>query len=527
MAEQTEKLAEETNLLDPKVVFDPTKEKTTIITTWQSNDVDDPENAGSSVNIKQEADMTRVNGVLFPLIMIDTQLVQQQYIKSFNLYYTGFNPELTITIENYPELVANTPGMVNKITVIMVPPVDGTYKKISVDFYITSRNNIGNSVKYICSYFYPALEKKYTKIIKTESNNKLNTYDLLYTIAAECKLGFAATDMCKDIPDTKVRLARNQNYKETISEHIKFGGIDENSIFDSWIDVYGFLVLVNIGWIFNSTVMSNELSMKALIGTNVLDGNTKEETISYSTENVMRTFTNWKMTGQQTHNKIANYKWVIDNMQIKTNGTDNKYFYLDHLVNGTGTNGINTKEIKIEDKSTDGQLFKDAYTFQINKYLGAEMGSTVDGNTPVLIQEYIRNAFFAQNKSKILKIELEELNYSIERGMLINIMVYEFDRSKKQQLLLNTSNLAKDGNTDVILDIEVMDSEQTKIMLEDDSLGVPNLDVSGIYYVNGIEYTYNGGAKINQILYLIKHSGTRNSYLNHASMPKIKEIDDN
>ena len=201
------------------------------------------------------------------------------------------------------------------------------------------------------------------------------------------------------------------------------------------------------------------------------------------------------------------------------------YFYLDHLVNGSGNNGIQTVNIKIEEGSADSKNYPNAYNFQNNKFLGVEMGGEADGNTPVLIQERVRNAFFAKNKTKILKVELEVPNTNIERGTLINIMIYEFDRASKQQLLLNTENLESDGNLNETLSENSLDPETNKAFLESDSLGVPNLEASGIFYVDGIEYVYDEQQKIKQTLYLIKHSGVKNSYLNHSSIPKNKNID--
>lgn len=531
MAEETPKLAAKTNLLDPKVVFDPTKATTTVPKYWITNTEDDDENAAGNVNVKPNADMTKSDGIIFPLVKIDSQVVPAQYIKRCKLSYKDFIPELSLIIREYPELMLSTTGMVNKVTIVMVPPVDGTYKKISVDFYIVSKSEYNGEIFFTCDYFFPELQKKFTKSIKNESGvSKINTYDLLSAIAKECKLGFAATDKCKDIADTKLRLSRNQSYLDVIKEHIKFGGLDDNSFFDAWIDVYGYLVLANLSCIFSSKVQTNELSMKQLVGVPLGDASQKAESVKFTTEDVVRMFSNFKMTGKKVSNKILDYVWQVNNDLIKRNGTDNKYFYLNHLVNGEGSNNIETEVITIEEDSADGKNYKDAYTFQKNLYIGTEMGSISDGNTPVLIQEKRRNAFIAKKKSKILKVELTELNTFIERGTLINIMIYEYNRTKKQQLMLNTGNLAKDGNLDTTPNQKVVEDEadttNTNTVLSDDSFGLPNLEYCGIYYVDGIEYLYEGGEVIKQTLYLIKHTGTTNSFLNYSSIPKIKEIND-
>jgi hypothetical protein len=526
--EEEIKLASETNLLDPKVVFDPTKLTTTVATTWITNDTSDPEAAENDVNVRPVEDQTKVSGIIYPIIRIDSHVIQRQNIHKLVLYYTDFIPSIDVTIIKYPELVVNTTGMVNKLTVIIIPPVNGTYKKISVDFYITNVMVSGDKVVYSCSYFYPALQKRFTKAIKNSSGtSKINTYDLLHSIASECQLGFAATTQCKEIADTKIRLTRNQSYIDVIKEHINFGGLDDKSFFDAWIDVYGYLVIANVSHIFESKVQSNELSMKELTGVNTTDSTSEMQTIEYSTEDVMRSFTNWKMAGKKTANKIKSYQWIVDNSSIIRNGTDNTFFYFNHLVNDTGSNNIESENIKIEEDSVDGKNFRDAYTFEKKMFIGTEMGSAAEGNTPVLIQEKKRNAFFAKRRSKQLKIELEEVNTFIERGTLINIMIFEFDRTQKQQLLLNTSNASTDGNISTTQTTEIADDENmtTDAILSDDSMGVPNLEVSGIYYVDGIEYRYTSEKLLTQTLFLIKHSGTNNSFLNYSSLPKQKELE--
>ena len=151
------------------------------------------------------------------------------------LFYTGFKPTIEIIVNTGKLQVIDTPGMVNKITIVMIPPEDGTYKKISLDFYITSMQPIGNRTRYTGEYFLPALESKSVRVLKQDGNNKLSTYQLLETIANECQLGFAATKSCEDIADTKIRLVKSQNLQEVINEHLRFSGLDDNSIFIAWI----------------------------------------------------------------------------------------------------------------------------------------------------------------------------------------------------------------------------------------------------------------------------------------------------
>ncbi len=517
MAKETTeyKLAKITNETDLKVQFDPTFKKTTVAKAWVPSDK--TEEGAKDVSAASPIDEnTRIDGIAIPIIKINSVVVPNQDIQYMMFDYTGFKPTLDLHINKSVFTKLETPGMVSKITVIMIPPVDKTYRKISVDFYIDDIMDAGSVMMYSCSMFFPEFEKKYTRSLKLDGNNKLNTYDLCKCIAIESGLGFASTNQCEDIADTKIRLMRSQTFKDIILEHTAFGGIDNNSYFMSWIDVYGYLVLCNIAWVLSKATNANELSMHMLEGINVYNPSNDENPIKYG-ENTFRTFTNWKSTAKQQANYINSYEWIVDNYSIKSHGTNNTYYTINHKVTG-GNNSITTETVTIEDKSADGQNYKDAYNFQDIKFIGVEMASKDDGNTPILYQKQRREAFVKQIQSKKLKIVLNDLNINLERGSLINIQIFEYDNATKAQMLNLSDNLSAKGNTSTKPTDEI-DNKQD--IINNPMFGVPNLSISGIYFIDGIEYEYRrGNEKITQILYLIKQTPV-NNYLNMSSLPKL------
>lgn len=512
------KLLELTNETDPKVIFDPTFTKTTVAKEWVPSDKTEKGATDAAVASPVEEN-TRIDGVLIPIIKINSIVVPNADIQYMMFDYTGFKPTLDLTIHKSVFTKLETPGMVSKVTVIMIPPVDKTYRKISVDFYIDDVSEYGQTIMYSCSMFFPILEKKWTRSIKYEGSNKLNTFNMFKSIASECGLGLAATKQCEEIPDTKIRLMRSQTFQDIIREHTEFGGLDKNSFFMSWIDVYGYLVLCNVAWLFSKATNVNELSMHMLEGMNLTSAENNQ--IKYG-EKTFRTFTNWKSKAKQQANYIMHYEWIIDNYSIKSFGTNNTYYTINHKVTG-GNNDIVTETVHIEDKSADGQNYKDAYDFQNIKFLGVEMASKDDGNTPILYQKQRRNAYVHQLKSKKLKIILNDLNINLERGSLVNIQIFEFDKSAKLQILNLTDNLSEKGN----IETKASDSIDNKQeIINNPEIGVPNLSISGIYFIDGIEYEYKKGfEKIVQTLYLIKQTPS-NNYLNMSSLPKLSPQDE-
>lgn len=509
-------LSENTNNTDPIVIFDPKFQKTKVVKIWEP---EDPAKEGQpGVNFTTaKSDLTTIYGVEIPIIKINSQVVNELDIIYVKLNYTNFKPSLEIILKNANYLRLETPGMVNKVTIVIVPAADGAYKTISVDFYIVSMQEFQGKVRYYCDYFFPDLEKKYTKSIKSDGSNLLTTYQLLESIAKECKMGFASTEKCKDISDNKIRLLRNQNYQEVITEHLKFSGLDTNSIFDAWIDLYGYIVMCNISWVLNSAVNANELSIKMLSGINLNSKEDfKENNIKYG-DDTFRTFTNWKGKPNKDNGNIETYEWIINNSYIKINGTDNIYYTVSPICNG-GTNNISSETIKIEENSTDGFNYKDAYTFQKRSFIGTEMGNPQDGNTPVLYQEKRRNAYLSKIYSKKLKITLSDINLGLNRGTLINVTIFEYDRATKAEMIRLSANIQKGGNQTVT---DKVNTSEYESILNDNTIGVPNLSISGIYFIDGMELIFDSKKnKYIQSLILIRHS-EMNSYLNMSSLPKI------
>lgn len=528
MATQEQKIADVTNVTDPIVIFDPTFERTTVAVSYVPGDGEDPEKPDDPTGMTPGEDRTKVSGIRYPIIKIDNFVIPETSIQYMKLDFNEFLPNIELKIINDQIAQQITPGLVNKITVVLVPPADGTYRKISIDFYTTSIMEEKGSKVFFGDFFYPDLNKKYTKAIKNNGTSLLNTYELLEAIAKECKLGFASTDQCKQIADKRGRLTKSQTYIEVINEHIKFGGLDNNSYFTTWIDVYGNIVLVNLSWVLSHIVKSNELSIKSLKGVNITDNTTLKtsETIQYGDE-TFRTLTNWKLGNDNVNNRLATYEVIIDNDIAKYNGTDNVYYVVNH-ISGEGSNGILSENIKIEDESADGQNFKDVYTFQESKYLGVEVANPADGNTPVLFQEYRRNAFLAKNLIRKLKVTLSDINFGLQRGALVNINIFEYDKTLKAKMIENADNIKLEGDqsTSASGSLEDENSPIThEELLNDDSFGIPNLLLSGIYYIIGINYIYERN-KLYQELFLIKQQqNTSSSYFNYSSVPKISETE--
>ena len=108
----------------------------------------------------------------------------------------------------------------------------------------------------------------------------------------------------------------------------------------------------------------------------------------------------------------------------------------------------------------------------------------------------------------------------LERGMLTSVMIFEYDHIKKRKILANFSNFYGETETDKE-DPEVQNALKNNEV--DYATPIMNIAISGIYYIDGLEFEYNKLREdIVQTLYLVKKGEIRN-WDNKFAEPKVKE----
>ena len=526
-------LIEPYNPLDPIVVFDPEVKQSPIVMRYNPPN----EETGDNSNFQ---DSTKEDAIRFPLIKLNNKIIEKTNIEEFTLTLRDFLPHLKIQIADYNKTIQNTdvPGMNNVVTVIMVAPEDGSNKKISLDFYITKCDFFDKTIVYEGD-----LTLKDLRQVKWEQigDDKLTTYDMLQTIAKDCGLGFAATENCSTINDARWRQIYSKTYVDYINEQMELGGLDEYSVFDAWVDQFNYLTLVNIPWVMSEPVAPNQLVTKLIGGETLTETDFKipEQTVA----EVPRTISNTK-DGSAANNMMFNkFESAVSNEKIMEAGTLTTFFY---LSDPGGANGIITEQVQIIENSIDGIEGNTDYEFGNCEFLGVEMGEDV----PILKQKRIVTAYLRKIRAKQLYVEMPKPNHNLQRGMLINVMSQEYQTdmkrtilmnmdnsmanpksekdtsmsgsaSEKAEGLLNGDNANSDAQTDAEELVEKMTPDEGEFeqsdfdkLIEDESFGVPNPAISGMYYIDMVEYKYKkGDADIKQCMYLIKR-GMQSSLTN-------------
>lgn len=480
-------------------------------------------------NPNSDFDKLAVDAIHIPVVKLNNFVLSSDQIEYFKLSSTGLVPSLIITVKDNNGMIefSDVPGYDNVISVAMIIPVDGVYKKISLDFYIVSCKFFGQSITYMATFKCMPLEKTHLEQIifnksigcqakwcQLPESDKPTTYKLLHYIAHECGLGFAASQQTKEIKDYNYRLIHSQKFIDVIREHTAFGGLDENSIFDSWIDVWGNIVLVNVPWIFSETVTPDELATVASYGTR--QTNTAEAKDSYHAAGLThRMITNFNEFDQMHNLKIASYTPLTDTATLFSKGSNNTYNMMFHKGNG-GFNNIDTFDIVQKELSLDGQ--SGDYEFANTDFIGFEWSQ----NTPICKQKYIHDKYFEKFRARRLKVELEQPNFMLERGMLTGVSIFEYDPVKKRKMLSNWGNF--NGNADS--DKEEPEAQNAiKTGEIDYATPLMNIAISGIYYIDGIEFEYTKYREdIIQTLYLVK-KGPVTNWNSRSAKLKIKDVE--
>lgn len=511
-------LKEPYNPTDPIVVFDPEIEKSKIVVRWNPQSGEAGNAAISQAVLKEDA-------IRWPLIKLNTRVLDKQQIKSFKMEIKGFLPTIELDVYDYDKLVQGTdvPGMNNVITVIITAPVNGASRKISCDFYIDSCEFNEGIASYKGELKLLDLKKaKFAQI----GDKALTTYEFLKKIAKDCKLGFATTEKCSTVKDERWRQIYSQNYKEYIEDQIAFGGLDEYSVFDAWVDQYGYLIMVNLPYIFNENVDPLQLTTQVTAG----ETNSDDKLPDNSVHLVNRMITNNK-NGVSTGNLyFENYESVVDNSKNESEGTLKTLWY---LQSPGEENKISSKQIQVIEDSIDGVEGSNEYEFETSEFIGVEMS-----DTPILIQKEVVKSFRRKKFAKQLYIEMVKPNYALQRGQLIQVLLEEYEPITKKMIMDNYSNATSIEKTELGgKDEDLTDGSEANITIND-SESVTNPALSGLYYINCVGFKYSsegfgatdkngkkrktigGSEDILQYMYLVRKD-LLNNITNKYTAPKI------
>ena len=459
-------LKEPYNETDPIVVIDPDLHSKMI---WKQ--YEDPD---KNASIKEGYNAVKDDAINIPVIRLNNITLIDNQIDYVKLYFDEFLPKIHLSIKDTENLikVCDTPGFENEIHVVITADVNGYYKKLSLLFYITDFKIYDDYIAYDGVF---KLQTINTHITKQIGKGKLNTYNLLLEIAKENKLGFAATKNCEDIKDDRYRLIKTQTYIDYIKDQINMGGLDEESVFDAWIDIFGYIVLINVNYVMTYNIDPNQLMIYSMVGLSD-EFNLNDESVQIQAVKLPRTLTNQKINPGQTNIQFDNFETIINNETVYKDGTLNTHYYMKLPCK---ENQIETEQIQVIEASDNGVALAGRYAYSKTTFLGIEFD-----DTPILFQKELHKRYLDKIKTKRIKIAMTKCNFGLERGTLVNVIFREYNNEVIKVI-------KKDRENDI----------------EQDQDGIVNPFMTGIYYIDSIVFEYKTeNHKIQQYIYLINRS---------------------
>jgi hypothetical protein len=531
-------LVDPVNYTDPIVWHDPVDFGGSIAVSWEPKD---GPMSNDGFGAYEKMDRTKTDGVWYPLVKVNTTNIKTTNLHTLTLDYSGMLPKVSVTIYD-PEgtLKENeVPGMNNLVDVILVPAADGAYRKVSLRFYSEAAVVETPYTTYSGEVLVKPFNQKdrngditfngrpiYTQNGCTAASNghacsqppnaKPNFWELSHVVANTCGLGFASTQHVKDVDDRLPRQICYQSFKDYMAEQVRFSGLDEDSIFDIYVDLYGYLTIINLAWLMTEEVTIKHLGIHAEQGMRTTDAPGQMPEVTYSGM-VNRTIHNSNITGAKSNMEFDEYDFITDYWAVKHDGTLRTHYRFTPEGSGDGNNSMKPHQQQIIENSSDGLAVKDYEVCakpDVKVCMCADWYDTGE-------QEEIRRAYFDKLRARILKVHMCETNLGLQRGTLVNVQVMSSNVNTKQAVMTKTGNV--DGRNDSVKPDKMDLDFDKKAALTNDGMQMPHPAYSGLYYIDAMEFRYSDrNTRTDQWLYLIK-KGPLTNMSNRSTPPRMDE----
>ena len=473
--ESHELLNKNINKTDPIVVFDPGFDTKNLYKIYDSVE---PKN---STDGPSQIDTLKDDGINMPIIRLNNFSLKGENIDYMKIFFNDFLPKIHLVVKDKDNVIklCDAPGWDNEIHVIITTELNGYYKKISLLFYIINIELFDDYISYDGEWKFQPFNKSLVSQFPPGEDKKITTFELLKGLANINKVGFASTNNIPQVEDGRYRIIKGEPLRKWIPEQVKFGGIGTENIYDCWIDLNGYLVLVDVAWVLNQGVTEKDLGIINMVGMH-------NETNSFGDGILKPLLMPRVLTNNQTNVNnynllIDTYENIMDNEYIHEEGSLHKNYFLKSY---SETNQLDELDTQIIENSVEGAAYSQEYENDRFKLIGIEYKYEGDDSEiiePMMNKVQIHDHFFTKMRSRIIKVLLKRYNLGLQRGTLIYVLIKEYNLG-----------VAK-----------AIDKDQSNI--DEKAGGTPNPFASGMYYIDGMEFEYKQEEnKINQYLFLIK-----------------------
>jgi hypothetical protein len=481
------------SILEPKIVLDELK-------------IPDVESgtANSGGDAVKEPPSKFLN--IIPQIRINQYDIGDSRLESFTLNCTGFYPTCRFTFYDEDGLFTArhypTDGDIIQLY-IRSAGEETTFKPIRIDFTIEDIKPIGGGGSTNESPQLMVDGRMNIPNLFTENVEYYNStsWNALLKIAEKLKLGFASN--VEDTADEQVWTNPYDTAEKFIRDITANSYLDENSFFNSYIDPYYNLTLVEANRLFDVTDQDLEASLTYSQNSGDTFGGGSPEAAEYDSPNVLTNI----IQASGTSRYISTYQQINKSGQIsKDNGykrytqywdlTEKKFIseFVDPIVSEVPGMIPATKGRLVPDEN--GNLVPEGpRTEQVKyKYLGTQ-GDNVHPNF------YYSAILNFQNNAEIEKfgmvLELDMVNPALTRYSRIYCQIWEFAQPVKDVLLAPSNDENVPSGTQ-----RRAETPENAGNDASSQAGVINEFLSGFYVITGIDYFLTEPGPIRQRVHL-------------------------
>lgn len=473
-------MADVNAIIDPKIETDDIS----------MEDIESPESDTHPRSTASTDRKSAQRGSLQPVVKINTNVVQSEDLKAFDLEWMRLRPRLSVRVADTKGKLSflDFPFDGDVVSIYIRPKNKDEHRSIKADFDII---DIKGVPKRVNEYIVECILKipRFTADMTFDPGEK-TAFDHLGDICEELSIGLASNISSTD--DKMNRFAANEPPKKFIQETVRNAYKGDESFFASHIDPYYYLNFVDVNQQFKDMA---DMSLSDDQVTNMLEHNPREvQGISESGESGYEgpLF----LTNRRDHSGTDHFiqTWAPNNQTANIwmkNGYKKhcQYFdiaedeYRDEFADGLTTEGLENQRRLLKGRS-DEEFYEEVVKRRwLGKQASGENGNVHDNFKYSQVLNVHNNE---EIKKVTITVEMDTYNTNLYLYRPIYVILYEGSNYIKQGQKERDKNVGDE-------EAKNPENSHTEVRIE---------HLSGFYLIIGMNFVYKRGGKIRQRLLL-------------------------
>lgn len=444
---------------------------------------------------------SKILGKVFPYISIGGIVLSPEDILDVRISCTGFIPTISLNFRDTSRVLSETYFPVDGEVISVYLRSSGdevTFNPIRLDF--STNSIIPLNFSYVRNFKVDGvlrIPQLWNDITDWKESSSIKTF---IKIAKDLQLGFSSN--IEETNDSQTWICAKKNRYDWIKDITKRVYFSDESFFDSWIDFYYNLNLVEMNRLFNH---DEDIEQSKLISTGLGDIIQGGETSKFNFPSVItnlhqlrgtnRFFSNYSpfnnsanITEERGYYRYAKY-WDYSNKEYVEN-------FIDPLTSENSASLIKTKGRYIG--PLDNRKIEFDFEQRPKKY--EWVGYQSDNSHPNYCFSKVLNEQNLIDTRKVgMKINMSYINDSIYKGQRIFVAIYNYGNNA-----LNLANPSFSQNGKLTDLGKTYTAQRNEDALLGSDFVVYNQGLSGFYIVVGFDITWNPTAGFQHIVSLIR-----------------------